>query len=215
MITLALALGTAGISLPQYQPGDAFVFSDGRVEQVVAVDGERVTWSGLTGSDYVRDRNFVVPVLEWRSGRGVGQRSFTGVPDRLWQDPGPNSERFRVIARTRVRADAGWRRAVTLWTCRRMRPRSVQLELGEVPTIPFACDRYSATTMRLIERLEWDYSPDIGHYVSRSAVNYQRGTRRTITLVATLTGPAANRRRLAAISRAARRGERISQFDEE
>ena len=207
MIALALALGASPVALPVYQSGDSFVFSDGRVERVVGVEGERVTWAGLNGPHYVRSRNFVVPVLEWRSGRGVGQRSYSGTPDSLWQGERPTSVRFRVIAQTRSRPQAGWHRSATLWTCRRLRPAEVILPIGRFRTIPFACDRYSATSMRLIERLEWDYAPDVGHYVRRSTIDYFRGTRRTITLTATLSGPAATRRRLAALSRAARRGE--------
>jgi hypothetical protein len=207
MMFAALALGASAIALPRYQPSDAFIFSDGRVERVVRVEGDQITWGGLSGPTYRRSRNFVVPVLEWRSGRGIGQRSYAGDPDSLWRTTRASSARFRVIARTRARPQEGWKRAVTLWTCRRMRPRSVRLSFGDFDTIPFACDRYSATSMRLIERLEWDYAPELGHYVRRSAVDYFRGTRRTIRLVATLTGPAANRRRLAALSRSARRGE--------
>lgn len=207
MIGLALALGSSAVALPTYQGGDAFVFSDGRVERVVSVAGDRVTWAGLSGPHYVRSRNFVVPVLEWRSGRGVGRRSYSGEPDSLWHAERPNSLRFRVIAQTRSRPQAGWNRSATMWTCRRLRPGEVTLPIGRFQTIPFACDRYSATSMRLIERLEWDYAPEIGHYVRRSTVDYFRGTRRTITLAATLSGPTATRRRLAALSRAARQGE--------
>lgn len=85
-----------------------------------------------------------------------------------------------------------------------MKPRQVTVSFGTYQTIPFSCDRYSATTMRLIERLEWDYAPALNHYVQRSAVDYYRGTRTTIKLVAALSGPSANRRRLAAIAREAR-----------
>jgi hypothetical protein len=148
----ALALAAAPISLPVYQPNDSYVFSDGRVERVVRVDGERVTWSGLSGSNYQRSRNFVVPVLDWRSGRGAGRRSYAGSPDSLWQGARTRSARFRVIAETRNRPQAGWKRAVTLWTCQRQRPRTIRIALGSFATVPFNCDRYSATSMRLIER---------------------------------------------------------------
>jgi hypothetical protein len=62
--------------------------------------------------------------------------------------------------------------------------------------------------MRLIERLEWNYSPELRHYVRRSSVDYYRGTRSTILLTAALTGPAAHSRRLTALSRAAREAYR-------
>lgn len=203
--SLALSLGTA--TLPRYRASDAFVFSDGRVERVVRVKGDIITWSGLTGPTYTRNRNFVVPVLNWRAGRGVGRRTVRGTPAQLWPMDKPRSVRFRVVAETRAKPTAGWRRTATLWTCKTMKPRKVTIKLGTFDTIPVKCDRYSGTTMRLIERLEWDYAPALNHYVQRSAVDYFRSRRTTITLTAALSGPAANQRRLAALSRAARRGE--------
>jgi hypothetical protein len=205
MILASIALAAAPAALPRYRANDAYVFSDGRVERVVRVRGDRITWAGLTGSTYERSRNFVVPVLGWRAGKGVGKRRVVGEPAQLWPLDRPRSTRFRVVAETRKGPRAGWRRTVTLWTCKSQKPRQVTVSFGTYDTVPFSCDRYSATTMRLIERLEWDYAPALGHYVQRSAVDYFRGTRTTIKLVAALSGPAASRRRLAALAREARR----------
>lgn len=204
IVIAALALAADAPRMPRYRAADAFVFSDGRVERVIRVQGDRITWGGLSGPSYVRSRNFVVPVLQWRSGKGVGTRRIVGAPQQIWPLDRPRSVRFRAIAQTKVKPTASWRRAATLWTCRSSKPREIVIQLGQFSTVPIACDRYSATTMRLIERLEWDYAPAINHYVRRASVDYFRGTRTTIELVAALSGPAANRRRIAAIARAAR-----------
>lgn len=201
MIIAALALAAQSVTLPRYRAKDAFVFSDGRVERVINVRKDRVVWSGLSGPSYERSRNFVVPVEAWRSREGVGRRTIVGKPNVLWPVAKSRSVRFRVVTQTKTKAKTAWRRSVTLWTCKSMRPRSVTLNFGKIDTIPFKCDRFSATNMRPLERLEWDYSPEIGHYVRRSSVDYLRGTRRTIDLVAQLSGPAASRSRLAALSR--------------
>ncbi|NJS13577.1 MAG: hypothetical protein HC788_01930 [Sphingopyxis sp.] len=204
MIAASLVLATSTAAMPRYRATDAFVFSDGRVERVVKVRGDRITWAGLTGASYDRSRNFIVPVLGWRAGKGIGKRKVVGTPQQLWPLDKPRSVRFRVVAETRSKPTEGWRRTATLWTCKSLKPRKVTIKLGTYDTVPFSCDRYSATTMRLIERLEWDYAPALHHYVQRSAVDYYRGTRTTIKLVAALSGPAANRKRLAAIAREAR-----------
>ncbi len=60
----AVALAVEATRPPRYRPTDAFVFSDGRVERVIRVQRDRITWSGLSGPSYARDRNFVVPVLQ-------------------------------------------------------------------------------------------------------------------------------------------------------
>lgn len=80
---------------------------------------------------------------------------------------------------------------------------------GTFDTYPVKCDRYSSTTMRLLEQREWDYAPDLGHYVRRVTVNYLRGTTRTVELVAALSGPAATKARLSALSRNARAASRL------
>lgn len=201
---VALAAAFPGSELPRYRVNDAFVYSDGRVERVVRVDRDRVVWKGLAGPSYARSRNFAVPVLEWRTGRGTGYRRIVGTPAQLWPLDRTRSARFRAIAEVRARPGGPVRRAVTMWTCRTQRPRVTTIGIGQFDTVPFSCDRYSATTMRLIERLEWDYAPALGHYVRRASTDYARGTRTTIELTAALSGPAASQRRLAALSRAAR-----------
>lgn len=201
---LAAAALVAPVEMPRYQKGDAFIFSDGRVERVIADDGDRLVWAGLSGSSYRRSRNFVVPVLQWRSGRGTGRREVRGNPDALWPIGKSKSARFRVITETRANPQASAKRSVSLWECKSTKPRQFTVAAGTYDTIPVKCDRYSPTTMRLLEQREWDYAPELGHYVRRVTVNYLRGTTRTAELVAALSGPAASKARIAALARDAR-----------
>lgn len=208
LIALA-ALATAAAAplpapLPDYEPGDAFVFSDGRVERVIGNDGARLTWAGLSGASYKRSRNFVVPVLEWRSGRATGRREVHGNPDALWPIGKSKSARFRVVTETKANAQASSRRSVSLWVCKTGKAKLFAVKAGTFDAIPVKCDRYSPTTMRLLEQREWDYAPELGHYVRRVTVNYLRGTAQTVELVAALSGPAATKARLTALARATR-----------
>jgi hypothetical protein len=166
--------------------------------------GMRVSWSDLSGPSYRRSRNFVVPVLEWRSGRGSGKREVRGNPDSLWPISKSRSARFRVITETRANPQAAFKRSVSLWVCTSAKPRRFTVPAGTFDTIPVKCERYSTTAMRLLEQREWDYAPELGHYVRRVAVNYLQGTKRTAELVAALSGPAATKSRLAALARQAR-----------
>lgn len=160
---------------------------------------------GLSGASYKRSRNFVVPVLEWRSGRATGRREVRGNPDALWPIGKSRSARFRVVTETKANAQGSARRSVSLWVCKTAKPKTYTVMAGTYETIPIKCDRYSPATMRLIEQREWDYAPELGHYVRRVTVNYLRGTTRTVELVAALSGPAASTARLTALSRTARR----------
>lgn len=193
--------------LPNYRVGDAFVYSDGRVERVVAVKGNRITWAGLGKTRYTRNRSFFTPILSWRFGRGSGRREIVGEADSLWPLAKPASVRFRAIAYTKPKPTSRERRAMTLWTCASKKSKMIATPAGDFATIPVICERFSATTMRLIERIEWNYAPDLGHYVRRSSIDYFRGTRSTILLTAALSGPAANKRRLIALSRAAKESQ--------
>lgn len=201
----AVALPLSGpIALPDYQTGDSFVYSDGRVERVVRSDGDQMVWAGINGPSYRRSRNFIVPVLEWRSGRGTGVREVRGNPDALWPISKPKSARFRVVTETKANPQAAAKRSVSLWVCKTSKAKAFTVSAGTYSAIPVVCDRYSPTTMRLVERREWDYAPELGHYIRRVSINYLRGTTRSIELVAALSGPSANRARLTALSRNAR-----------
>jgi hypothetical protein len=201
----AVAVLPAPVPLPEYEPGDAFVFSDGRVERVIDAGGQRMTWAGLSGANYQRSRNFVVPVLQWRSGRATGRREVHGNPDALWPIGKGKSARFRVVTETKANAQAGLKRSVSLWVCKTGKRKVYAVAAGTFDTIPVKCDRYSPTTMRLLEQREWDYAPELGHYVRQVTVNYLRGTSRKAELVAALSGPSASKPRLAALARSARK----------
>jgi hypothetical protein len=208
---LATAAALSGpVAMPQYERGDAFVYSDGRVERVVAADGAQMTWAGLSGTSYKRSRNFIVPVLQWRSGRASGIREVRGDPDALWPMGKSKSARFRVITETRATPQSSTKRSVSLWVCKTAKPKMFTVPVGEYSAVPVLCDRYSPTTMRLLERREWDYAPELGHYIRRVTINYLRGTTRTVELVAALSGPAANQGRLAALARNAREARKAS-----
>lgn len=212
MLTLLAATAALGAptALPRYDPGDAFVFSDGRVERVVADDGDRMVWAGLTGPTYARSRNFVVPVLQWRNGRGTGTRAVRGNPDALWPIDRSKSARFRIITETQATPQSPRKRSVSLWVCKTGKTKMLTVPAGTYSTLPVVCDRYSPTSMRLLERREWSYAPELGHYVRRASINYLRGTNSSVELVAALSGPSATKARLTALSRNARR-ERLTQ----
>jgi hypothetical protein len=206
----AAAILPGAIALPEYEPGDAYVFSDGRVERVVRADGEQMVWAGLSGPSYRRSRNFIVPVLQWRSGRGTGLREVRGDPDALWPITRPRSARFRVVTETKANPQAAAKRSVSLWICKTTKPKAFTVAAGTYSAIPVLCDRYSTTTMRLVERREWDYAPELGHYIRRVSINYLRGTARSVELVAALSGPAASKARLTALARNARQSGKMS-----
>lgn len=192
------------VPLPAYSDDDAFVFSDGRVEQVRRTRGDNVLWAGLSGTPYWRSRNPIVPILSWKTRQGEGQRTIAGQPDRLWPLGETRRVRFRVVTESRKGVRDPWVRTVALWSCETGNLRPVTVAAGTFDAVPIRCDRHSATTMKLVERLSWDYAPDLGHYIRRSTVNFLRATEDHVELSAAVHGASATRGRLEALSRTAR-----------
>jgi hypothetical protein len=202
------AMARETFDLPTYSPGDAFVYSDGRVEQAQAVDGDVVTWIGLQGDAYRRPRNFVLPVLGWRFNQGEGRRSVTGHPEALWPLAAGAAARFSVITEFRRDAAAPWERSLALWTCKTGPRHEIEVPAGRFPVLSIACDRFSSWNMRLQERVTSDYAPDVGHYIRRTTIDYLAARTTTIALTGELHGPSATRARLTALSAEAQRAAR-------
>jgi hypothetical protein len=190
-------------AVPALMPGDAFVFSDGHIEQVRSIKRRQVEWGGLSKRSHWRPLHPVLPITGWTSGRGEGRRTIIGSPDELWPLGNRRSTHFRVVTEVRRRNSSNWVRDVEHWTCRVGENGAVTVPAGRFQTIHLSCDRHSPTTMRLLERHEWDYAPELGHHVRRIWLDYARADRRSVELVAALSGPAASESRLRALARAA------------
>ncbi|HEX8258022.1 MAG TPA: hypothetical protein VF589_10340 [Allosphingosinicella sp.] len=200
MIALLLAAGAA--QLPSYEPGDAFVFNDGRVERVRGVSGERVTWSGIGRTTYERSANPIVPILAWKVAGVGGRRDVGEAARRLWPLAPGKTARFPAV--TIVDGKGGARRSAAFWKCGVGRPAPVAVPAGTFEAWPIQCERYSASTMRLVERVQWDWAPELGHYVRRRVTLYADGTTTEIRLAAALSGDGATTRRLRALAAKAR-----------
>jgi hypothetical protein len=186
--------------LPTYAVGDAFVFSDGRVEQVNAIDGDVIGWKGLQGGVYQRNRNFVTPPSSWRMDQGEGRRVPSQRAATIWPLVAGKSVRFTVINETRRAADRPWERNMSLWTCKVGPRHDTSTPAGTFDVFTIGCELYSPVNMRLLERVAWDYAPDLGHYVRRTNVDYLAARTTTIVLTSALHGRVATRERLVALA---------------
>lgn len=207
---LAAALAAAAqpaAPLPAYTVGDAFVFSDGRVEQVRAIDGEIITWGGLGGDTFQRSRDFTQPILGWRFNQGEGRRLVSGHPEALWPLAPGRSSRFSVLVEFRRTPDSPWERTLMLWTCHVGAAHDVEVPAGTFTALPVTCDRYSPVNMRLQERVQTEYAPDVGHYIRRSFTDYFAARTFTMSLTSELHGAAASRARLSALAAQATRAK--------
>lgn len=200
----ALLASTAAAQTPAYEPGAVFVYDNGRVEHVRAVEGERVVWAARSGRTYVRDANPIVPILEWGYRGRVGERRVLGDPDALWPLRAGKRVRFQTVNRFRDEDGGGESRSLHLWSCSVRALERVSTPAGAFDSFPIQCDRFSPSSMRVIERLTWWYAPDVGHYVRRAARNMGDGRTETFSLFAALPPRESNVVRIEALARRAR-----------
>jgi hypothetical protein len=199
---LALSVAVEATPLPQYEPADTFVYDNGRVEQLVSLSGDELTWSAFEGRQYVRDRNFVVPLLHWEGVDSNGTRRASPEARSLWPlEPG-KTVRFRVLTDVTVEAKEGStrrRRRAELWSCRVLPAAAITVPAGTFDAIEIRCEQFSSNTMRVISEERWYYSQEVGHYVSRTWADLLSGRRGGYSLVAKLRGMEANPRRIRSI----------------
>lgn len=199
IIAIAVALSSASTAtaapLPRYEPGQAFIFDNGRVEQVAEVTPTRVMWRARSGRKYIRAANPVVPILEWSFRGQSGTRNIVGDPDKLWPLAAGKRVQFRTV-NVATERDRQLRRSVHLWTCTVQRQQRLRVPAGVFLVYPIQCDRFSPNSMRVLERLTWHYAPEVDHYVRREARDMNDGTSDTYSLFAAIPPREANATRI-------------------
>lgn len=181
---------TAGAVQPSYLPGDAYVYSDGRVDTVETVDGDIVTWRGRNETRFRGNRNFVLPQVAWRSGGRVGQRRLAASADTLWPLSVGRRVSFSteaVLMRDSDRQDkTRWREN---WECEVAGLEAVTVPAGRFQTFKVVCFGQTAPAGVAWRRV-WYYAPAVRHYVRRID-SYADGTpQRSVDLVAVRLGGA-------------------------
>jgi len=201
---LWLAVSVAGYAtpLPQYELSDTFIYDNGRVEQLASMSGDELTWSAFEGRQYVRDRNFVIPLLQWKTVESNGTRQVSPEARSLWPLKPGNAARFRVLTDVTIQAKEGpahRRRRAELWSCRVLPSASITVPAGTFTALEIRYEQFSSSTIRIINEEQWYYSEEVGHYVSRRWVDLLTGRRGGYSLVAKLRGIEANPRRIRSI----------------
>jgi hypothetical protein len=198
----ASSAAVSATPLPQYELADTFVYDNGRVEQLVSMSGDKLTWSAFEGRQYVRDRNFVVPLLHWETVESNGTRRVSPEAGSLWPLQPGKTVRFRVLTDVTVQVKEGAarrRRRAELWSCRVLPPASITIPAGTYDALEIRCEQFSSRTMRIVSEERWYYSEEVGHYVSRSWADLSTGRRGGYSLIARLRGIDANPRRIRSI----------------
>lgn len=178
-------------------PGTVFLFSDGRVERFLRIEDGASIWATRNGREYTRHLNPILPVQTWNVGERSGASTVFGGEAQLWPPAPGKRAQFRVL-NTAIAAGRQ-RRTVQAWTCRVDQQERLDIAAGEFEVMPVVCELYSVSSMRLLERRTWWWSPELSHYVKRSYQSLRSGKSEQIELCAALPSYRAPNVRLEAL----------------
>jgi len=167
--------------MPRYGVGDSFSYDNGRVETVVAVDGNVVSWKNDRGFAFTAYSNPIMPRLTWRSQtRESKLDDLTAPPDALWPLKLGNEVKFSY-SNTVVEKQSGSEKTYDLtFDCRVTGTHEVTVPAGRFDTYRINCYRNQRISGRFFGTRNWYYAPSIGHYVLREDIyrSKSRPTRR-------------------------------------
>ncbi|MDJ0665978.1 MAG: hypothetical protein QNJ61_01830 [Desulfobacterales bacterium] len=164
--------------LPDYVPGEYFVYDDGTSVLVTSVSDGMVTWkhhNGVTSNGYP---NFIIPDLTWSSANRSSVGRTAARPDLLWPPTAGKREQF-VFSQTITHKDGRTTEQIDRnWTCTVEGTTRVAVPAGEFNAIVMACSRFSTTSGSWQATRRFYYAPEVGHYVIREDRHRRRANTR-------------------------------------
>lgn len=177
-------------ALPDYEPGDTYVYSDEIARSVVRVGAERVSWRESTGDTYVTMRAVGLPLLDWESGTWRGRADIERSAIAGWPPAEGHEIAFDVRSEEWNGAEGDDASRLTIderWVCRNEGPRKIGVPAGRFDTVVIACERSPSPAGAWQKRI-WYYAPDVRHPLRRDDLD-GAGTRlESIGLVAAMPG---------------------------
>lgn len=171
----------AKASLPDYVPGEYFVYDDGTAALVTAVSDGMVNWKHHNGANSKGYPNFLIPDLTWTSANRSSQGRTAASPDLLWPlAPGKRGE-FTFDQTVTNKDGSPPDQIARRWSCTVEGAARVRVPAGQFDTVVIDCSRYSATNGSWRATRRFYYAPAIGHYVIREDQHRSRpDTRREL-----------------------------------
>ena len=169
--------GLAPAPLPRHRVGDRRRLDNGRWEEVIAVDGDTVTWRTSGGTRYRTGRNFILPDLE-REGRRYRVTNLSDVAeDLLWPLQQGNSGRF-ASRRSSLDKRSGQRKSSSRdFHCEVDGSWRLDLAAGTFSTYRVVCERSNGMG-QFRQRRYWYYAPELEQVVLQVTESPGRPIRR-------------------------------------
>jgi hypothetical protein len=162
LLAILIAISTsASATVPV---GTIALYSDGRVEKLVAIEGDGLRWEDDRMRQYLRSTNPIMPVLESRqpvTGKGYTQRLKSGDPSRVKRVPLGQPTHFTTVRND----DAGAK--TRYWKCEFLGESSEKVLEQSRIVERYRCQRSSLSLgrfpgLRVRDTREFTFSPELG-----------------------------------------------------
>ena len=174
--------------VPALEVGSHYVFTDGEVRTVVAVDGELVRWKSNKTGQSVAYANFLVPNLSWSSADMSGKRTLDGAPGDLWPSKDGAEVQFSATSTVEYKDRPGApTQTAETWRCRLEDGDRLTVRAGTFETRRLVCDGVTEPDGTRVQRI-WHYAPKIGYYVLYEEIDGSRQLRQRSELLAVVPG---------------------------
>lgn len=172
---------------PFYEIGDAYVYTDGRIETVSRVGPEQTIWETSDGSAYTAYRNFILPPISWKSGSSKGENEIQSATGHNWPPANAGEVHFSVRSSVTEESLDEPRLWDAKWRCVSGGKVKVEATAGLYDAIVIECERANPDPGTWKKRT-WYFVPKVGHYVRRNDLIHGTGRKKTVDLVAIRPG---------------------------
>lgn len=195
----------AAATMPHYEVGQTFIYSNRRVRRVVGLEGRTVRWQDHRGRETLTSLNPIVPTLHRENSSQIVSHRVFGNPDALWPLAVGKSVRFRVARTTTDKKDGSRTTVTRTRRCEVTGTKTVTVPAGQYDTYRIECDRRWGRRDTVKQRVSWYYAPALGHYVRTDKQKSGDQPVRSVELAAALDKSAATAKRIKAIRKALKR----------
>jgi hypothetical protein len=177
------------VTLPAYEVGTTYIYSDGKWESVMDTSSEVVTWRDYRNYISSGSRDFTRRRTKWETKTRKGTRQFGSRDDlvvksdlTLWPLRVGNITNYSETG-TWFDKDGASSTYRAEWSCEVPGTEQVSVMAGEFDTWKIVCKRYrlskSKSQSNIREVTTWYFSPEVGHYVlTTSKYYYDKKSRR-------------------------------------
>ncbi len=190
----ANALDLKPATLPKYQPGNTYVYSNGTWETAIEVSPEGIVWRNHRGWMSTGSADFTYKRFKWETTSRYGYRQFnqtrfliTPPTTSLWPLQVGNRTRFDELGR--------WfdqqlieHRYDSFWSCEVLGTERVSIAAGDFDTWKITCKRYPdkfRAVSKTREYRTWYYAPALNHWVieERDYNGYRENQRKELIAI--------------------------------